>query len=468
LIIKNVTEWLTKKVRFSISFRVALSYVRWLFVSLLMFTLLINGALCFVLLSDIWNEMNISGSKVISVIKNSGASFERLENYILDKNLSVDIKDDMGKEIRKIGKSPKSLKFSFKDFKYSVNIDQNSDDIYFLLKNKAFFKGKKYDFTIYKNIGEKLRFLGKFLEFTLISILFIIFVTVIFGARSNIRVLKPLKDMTRTTKKISGNNLSLRINIEGIQDELKELAQTINEMMDRIENSYNQQQQFVSDASHELRTPIAVLQGYANLLDRWGKNDPQILQESITSIKNEADSMKELVEKLLFLARNDKNALIMQKKKFNLSELLYEMLKDTEIINFDHKVVCNIKESIFIKADRNRLKQAFRIFVDNAVKYTLKSGLITINAFEQEDKIVVSIKDNGIGISSEDIKYIFERFYRSDKSRSKEKGGHGLGLSIAKMIILGNNGKIKVRSKVGEGTEFIITFPKLIKKKTHT
>jgi signal transduction histidine kinase len=308
------------------------------------------------------------------------------------------------------------------------------------------------------SINDKIDFMIKFIYLAMGSQGLAIIITFLISYKKNRQVLKPIERMTETTKKITGENLNLRINVNGIQDELRELAETINNMMDRIENSYKSQQDFVSNASHELRTPIAVISGYVNLLYRWGINDQKILVESITAIKNEANNMNELVEKLLFLARNDRKSLNLQREYFELDETLNEVLKETLLIDTKHKFESDIIEKISFFGDRNLIKQALRIFIDNALKYTPEDGRIMIKLFIEDSFIVISIKDSGIGISNEDIKYIFDRFYRTEKSRNKEKGGHGLGLAIAKIIILSHNGKINVRSKEQEGTEFRILF----------
>ena len=267
---------------------------------------------------------------------------------------------------------------------------------------------------------------------------------------------QPIKEMTQTVKDISAKNLNLRLNVSGAKDELKELALTFNEMMNRIEDNYNRQKQFVSDASHELRTPIAVIQGYTNMLDRWGKNDKEVLQESIDAIKNESENMKELIDKLLFLARHDKDTFVLQKEDFSLSEILHEIARETQIIDSSHKISFHIKQEARLFADKNCIKQAIRIFLDNAMKFTPPGGEITVTLSNEGEFKAISIKDTGIGMSKEELKHIFDRFYQSEQSRTKEKGGHGLGLAIAKIIILGHQGKIRVRSKVNGGSEFTI------------
>ncbi|MEW9121794.1 MAG: ATP-binding protein [Thermotaleaceae bacterium] len=286
-----------------------------------------------------------------------------------------------------------------------------------------------------------------------------IFITLLIGSRISRRMLSPIARMTDKVKAITIQDLDTRLDVGGAYDELKELAETFNGMIDRIQSSYEQQNQFVSDASHELRTPISVIQGYASLIDRWGKNDMEVLAESIHAIKGESENMKELTEKLLFLARNDKNLLKLEKEEFFLNDLIEEVVKETKLIDNKHQISASFDKEIFLWADRKLLKQALRVFTDNSVKYTPEMGEIKLSSFIRKNQIVIEIKDTGIGIPQEDIPYIFHRFYRADKSRTKESGGHGLGLSIAKLIIDKHNGRIVVDSKLQGGTTIRILLP---------
>jgi len=290
------------------------------------------------------------------------------------------------------------------------------------------------------------------------AVLYIIVTVMIFFRGNSItkNVLNPIAEMTRMAKEITAQNLNLRLNVTNAKDELKELIVTFNEMMDRIESAYNKQNQFVSDASHELRTPVSVIQGYARMLERWGKDDPEVLNEAIEAIGNEAENMKELVDKLLFIARNDRDTLILEEEKFSLSEMMDELVKETRMVNRDHIIEDSIEKDIEITGDRNRLKQAMRIFVDNAQKYTEPGGKIEITLKREGNQAVMSVKDSGCGIDSNDINSIFDRFYRADRARDRNKGGHGLGLSIARIIVLRHGGKIHVKSKLGEGSTFSV------------
>lgn len=273
------------------------------------------------------------------------------------------------------------------------------------------------------------------------------------------RVLAPIRDITDMAATLSASNLSNRINLEGTKNELKDLATVINTMLDRIERSYNSQKQFVSDASHELRTPIAVIQGYINMLQRWGKDDQEVLDEGITAIAQETASMKDLVESLLFLARHDKKTLMMEMESFDPCDLVAELHKEAAMVTPEDYFLCQPMEHTNIEADRNMIKQVMRILCDNAVKYTPKGGTITMGVESYPGGCTLILSDNGPGISREELPKIFDRFYRSDSARKAESGGHGLGLSIARIIIVAHGGKIRVRSKVGEGTTFCVVLP---------
>ncbi len=278
--------------------------------------------------------------------------------------------------------------------------------------------------------------------------------------RLNRRVLSPIRDIASMAETLSESNLSNRINIAGTKNELKDLAVVINRMLDRIERSYNSQKQFVSDASHELRTPISVIRGYTDMLKRWGKDDPEILDEGISAISQETESMKDLVESLLFLARHDKKTLMMEISAFDPSELIREVQKEEAMVHTDYTFETDQMEPMTIKADRNMMKQVLRILCDNAVKYSSPGSRVTLSCRDEKNgTCCLAVRDEGQGVSQEDLPKIFDRFYRSDKARKSESGGHGLGLSIARIIVVAHKGKIRVRSKPGFGSVFSIILP---------
>lgn len=266
-----------------------------------------------------------------------------------------------------------------------------------------------------------------------------------------------IKTMAGAISKIDAKKLDQKAFVKYDQEELRDLADAINDMLVRINESYQAQVRFVSDASHELRTPVAVIQGYANMLDRWGKNDEKTLQESIEAIKSESEHMKTLIEHLLFLARGDSDTIKLQLENFDVNALLEEVIKEARLIDEGHEYQYQQNEPVWIIADKSLIKQVLRILVDNASKYSPNKEKIILRLIKQENRIDISVQDNGIGIKPKDVPHIFDRFYRSDESRDKKTGGSGLGLAIAKWIIEKHGGEFQVISRVGIGTRITVS-----------
>ena len=278
------------------------------------------------------------------------------------------------------------------------------------------------------------------------------------GRRINAQMLDPIAAMSETARHLNAQNMSERINVEGTRSELRELALVINDMLDRIETAYDGQKQFVSDASHELRTPIAVIQGYAGMLERWGKDDAAVRDEAIGAISKEAANMKELVEKLLFLARHDKQTLRMQSELVDLRALAEDAVRETRMIVSDREIETGEMQDARVLGDATALKQALRIFIDNACKYTPPGGTVTVACRRGGLGVLLSVADTGCGIPASELERIFDRFYRVDDSRGSVPG-HGLGLSIARIIAVNHGGKIHVLSREGAGSEFTLDLP---------
>lgn len=301
---------------------------------------------------------------------------------------------------------------------------------------------------------------------------------IIFGTTKIRRVLKPLNEIAETASRLSNmyfdeekfqsledaiSKISPVTSDERIHigdSELQGLEDAINKLLDRMRDSYRQQARFVSDASHELRTPISVIQGYANMLDRWGKNDESVLEESITAIKAESENMKNLVEQLLFLARgvNGKTQLTMT--EFLLNDMMKEVLEESKMIDKNHIYSYINSESISAYGDTGLLKQTARILIENAAKYTDKGKVIILKVGRNDKgEAYFSIQDNGIGINERDVPHLFERFFRADTARVRKDGGTGLGLSIAKWIIDNHKGYFSILSREGIGTRIMVFLP---------
>lgn len=249
--------------------------------------------------------------------------------------------------------------------------------------------------------------------------------------------------------------------VEADDPNLQGISHAVNDLVERMHDSYRQQVRFVSDASHELRTPIAVIKGYADMLDRWGTEDETVLREAIAAIKTETDSMNRLVEQLLFLARGDSGRTKLQLAAVSLTDLVRELYSECTMIDTAHSYRLDADSEISVQADRALLKQAARVLCDNAAKYTPEGGEIILHAgLDGEGAPFLSVEDRGIGISKKDAPSIFERFFRADKGREQNTKGSGLGLSIAKWIVQQHDGKLDVTSVEEVGTRFRITLPK--------
>jgi signal transduction histidine kinase len=298
---------------------------------------------------------------------------------------------------------------------------------------------------------------------------------IIFGTMRIRKTLKPLDEIAQTASRLSNmtfdeekfqnledaiSKISPIISDEKIytgDSELRRLEEAINNLLERMRDSYRQQARFVSDASHELRTPISVIQGYVNMLDRWGKKDESVLNESIEAIKSESENMKNLVEQLLFLARGINGKTQINSKEFLLNDMINEVLEESKMIDEKHIYRYYNSEEVIVYGDIGLLKQAARILIENAAKYTDENEVIVLRTGINEKKEpYFSVQDNGIGMDAEDIPHIFERFFRADTARVRKNGGTGLGLSIAKWIIDAHRGYFSVLSRKGIGTRITI------------
>lgn len=301
---------------------------------------------------------------------------------------------------------------------------------------------------------------------------------IVFGTLKIRKTLKPLDEIAETASRLSNmtfdeekvQNLEEAISkispttsnekIHTGDSELQGLEESINNLLDRMRESYRQQARFVSDASHELRTPISVIQGYANMLDRWGKEDEKILNESIVAIKSEVENMKNLVEQLLFLARGINGKTQLNCKEFFLNDMMNEVFEESKMIDENHIYKYEENEKIKIYGDESLLKQTARILIENAVKYTDKGELIKFKIGKNEkEEVYFYIQDSGIGMNEKDVSHIFERFFRADTARDRKTGGTGLGLSIAKWIIDKHGGYFGVLSREEIGTRITVFLP---------
>jgi len=432
--------------------------------------LLLNASILYGVKYYLYNQANKQIEDIQTVILNNSTS----QNEQLDlsnKEIFLDVPSNQNIYIRIIQEDGKIVNSS-ENFNYEIKephdktntLDEKAKHIEEkdkeLLYKNVKFKSKEYGIVyiqIVKDMENEYDFMQILFVFMAIADFIGMIASLILGYIVSKRMLKPIDYITKTAENISINNLKEKIKVNDSDDELNRLVNTFNNMIDRLQGSFDRQVQFVSDASHELKTPIAVIQGYANLLDRWGKDDREALEKSIYAIKLEAINMADLVEKLLFLARGDSGTQLIEKKEIYLNELVNEVVRESKIIAPNHLISSNKNDTVSISADYKMLKQMLRIFIDNSIKFTPEQNKIDISSEIQGKVVKLTVSDTGIGIPEDEIPNIFHRFYIVDKSRSKEKGGTGLGLSIAKWIVDMHKGRINVESEEGKGTKITVT-----------
>ncbi|CAG9622064.1 HAMP domain-containing sensor histidine kinase [Sutcliffiella rhizosphaerae] len=309
-----------------------------------------------------------------------------------------------------------------------------------------------------ESLEDSKRTIDTLLVVLLIASLFIIIPAIFFGNVLSRIILTPIYAMTKTMKQIQQTGDYKKLKLEGTsKDELYMMGSTFNQMIDILEKNFQKQQQFVSDASHELKTPLTVIESYASMLKRWGMKKPELLEESVEAIYSESIRMKEMTEQMLQLANAD-NHIALHKEETDLLSLSRQAAHNMEI-SFDRNITIVEKGHDFhVFADTNKIKQLLYILLDNARKYSDHDILMEL--MEAADGCSVTIIDKGDGIPSDDLDKIFDRFYRVDKARSRESGGSGLGLSIAKQIVDAHQGSIVITSEEGKGTTVRITLPK--------
>lgn len=279
------------------------------------------------------------------------------------------------------------------------------------------------------------------------------------GRTTSQRMLQPIDAMITATRAIGGTSLTERLEVPPVKDELQALALTINDMLDRLQGAFQAQGRFVADASHELRTPLSILQGNADMLLRWGREDETVLEDSIAAIGRQTEYMHKLVENLLFLARSDGRPGELNKSAFPLEELLEELREEQALMHPQHHFLVQCPSGLTLCADQPMIRQLFHALLDNSVKYTPPEGTITLQTYMSDRTTVLQVADTGIGMEEAHLNHIFERFYRVDKMRTRSTGGTGLGLSIVAAIATAHGGTVSATSSPGKGTTITVKLP---------
>jgi len=274
------------------------------------------------------------------------------------------------------------------------------------------------------------------------------------------RALQPVDRIIDSAQRISSLNLSERLPVHHTGDELERLSVALNSMIGRLDDAFQQTRRFLADASHELRTPLTMMQAELETIHERSDLKPNI-RELAASGLDEVQRLKTIVEGLLALSRLDAGEALEHRIPVDLAELAATTAEQMCLLAEDKgvSVTCHSGTKVMVEGDRSRLKQVMVNLLDNAIKYTPSGGNVTVKVFTKENKAVAEVRDNGIGIPSEAVLRVFDRFFRVDKARSRELGGAGLGLAIVKSICVAHGGRVEVQSEEGAGSRFTVSLP---------
>lgn len=272
--------------------------------------------------------------------------------------------------------------------------------------------------------------------------------------------LKPLDRLVVHIRDMNAHQLSARMSDSHVAAELGELVSAFNSLLDRVEESMKRQQQFVADASHELKTPLTIIDGYVRLLQRWGKHTSEVREEALAAIQQECGRLSRLIQDLLILAKVQRAPFAIQNIEIQSLVPVLQEVKQAWGSVFPHHIELTVqwREPLLVAIDRERIRQLLDILLDNAKKYTEK-GSVSVYAYTERDVVCIDVEDTGIGIPQEELPHVFDRFYRVDKARGRSNGGSGLGLAIAQSIVQLHRGHISIKRTVTGGTKVHVTLP---------
>jgi two-component system sensor histidine kinase BaeS len=342
----------------------------------------------------------------------------------------------------------------------SMNVGEYKEEIHSLVKDKknigTIVVG--YFGTSYLNQGAltfKMTLNHSFILSGFIALLFGLGVSFILAKQ----LTKPLVKITKTANEMRKGDLTVRSKVKTKTKEIEELSASINYLAETLQNQEMLRKRLTSDMAHEIRTPLTTLKTHVEaLLD--GIWEPT--EERLQSFYDEIERLTSLVDNLRNLAKLEQADSKLNKTKFNLSSELEEVILSFEPLysKNNHVIISNIDKNIWVYMDKDKLKQIMHNLLSNGYKYLKSQGKVVVELKKEKEGICIKVQDNGIGIPEKDIPYIFERFYRTDLSRSKNTGGSGIGLTITKSLVESHGGKISVESKEEEGSTFIVQFPK--------
>lgn len=344
---------------------------------------------------------------------------------------------------------------------FHLNNKNTKEAVFRFSGKKIILNGETIGYLLIGHSFERLyESMDKLLTVLLVSIAMTTLLILLLSYFLTSRSLKPVDNLIDQAQKISHQNLAERLAVENPNDEIGRLTNVLNDLLSRLQNAFDKEQEFMADAAHELKTPLTVLRAH------WedeisNKNLPDDFKEKLVKDIETITRLSKLINNLMLLSNTEYHQLRAEFEKIDLSEIITEVVSNTKILADIKNQTMNIVQltPLVIDGDKAKIYQLLFNIIDNAIKYTQENGKIIISLKKEENRATIEIRDNGIGIPEKDLPNIFRRFYRVHKDRSKKYGGNGLGLAIAKLITDIHHGEILVESSSDKGSSFIIKFP---------
>ncbi|MFB5086846.1 HAMP domain-containing histidine kinase [Psychrobacillus sp. PGGUH221] len=429
--------------------------------------------MCVILYFSLYNWMLISEKKIAQNTLNEVVLFieskgpfltiqdisrnRTLLNQIVNQKQSVRIMNKDGIELLRINDASDFPEFTYnmEDFQREVVNDQI---VFHKIETLNFGT-----FSGYVEISHDLENFSQLMNYILIAMLFFAVISLLLSALIGYSIssilLKPIKELRNEMQRAKKHKFLKEVSFNySTNDEIGELLLIYKQLMNEVSETIKRQDEFIYNVSHELRTPIQVVEGHLSLLNRWGKEEQEVLEESLSISLVEIQKMKKLMEEMLKLARRENSK---ETSLTNILEVICQLKNEYKLVHPNVHIQVEIDSTYVASMEQTALLQILRNLMDNSIKYNEHDPIIIIKGYQDGLYTILTVQDNGIGIPKEQVSKIFDRFYIVDEARTKSKGGSGLGLSIVKMLMLEYGGKIEVESTTGKGTIFRLFFPNI-------
>lgn len=429
--------------------------------------------MCVILYFSLYNWMLISEKKIAQNTLNEVVLFieskgpfltiqdisrnRTLLNQIVNQKQSVRIMNKDGIELLRINDASDFPEFTYnmEDFQREVVNDQI---VFHKIETLNFGT-----FSGYVEISHDLENFSQLMNYILIAMLIFAVISLLLSALIGYSIssilLKPIKELRNEMQRAKQHKFLKEVSFNySTNDEIGELLLIYKQLMNEVSETIKRQDEFIYNVSHELRTPIQVVEGHLSLLNRWGKEEQEVLEESLSISLVEIQKMKKLMEEMLKLARRENSK---ETSLTNILEVICQLQNEYKLVHPNVHIQVEIDSTYVASMEQTALLQILRNLIDNSIKYNEHNPIIIIKGYKDGLYTILTVQDNGIGIPEEQVSKIFDRFYIVDEARTKTKGGSGLGLSIVKMLMLEYGGKIEVESTTGKGTIFRLFFPNI-------